>query len=278
MNESSKIHIICSFDSCRAFLTSFLYLIIPNLCQLLSGLPLFNVLYFGLFSLFLNCFFLLTDFLTEPRTSFYPVSPSSLIVELELFWPYNKFFLTVFIHIFPFYIFFLCTTQFTVFLTLAIGFVRHRLWIGLLLLVALLHMPIFSRNRTKLPVSAHVIILSCMHHLEVWKIDLFWVQCLVSRKLVLKIGSIFCWLAGFLGECLASYNSLQCLLFFFNMLKVLEITLPCLICCFLMSSILPLLGIVAKHGDLYVFKAVQFFCYQLFQRYCLCLCSLLLFL
>lgn len=159
MNESSKIHIICSFDSCRAFLTSFLYLIIPNLCQLLSGLPLFNVLYFGLFSLFLNCFFLLTDFLTEPRTSFYPVSPSSLIVELELFWPYNKFFLTVFIHIFPFYIFFLCTTQFTVLLTLAIGFVRHRLWIGLLLLVALLHMPIFSRNRTKLPVSAHVIVL-----------------------------------------------------------------------------------------------------------------------
>lgn len=73
---------------------------------MLSGLPLFNVLRFGLFSLFLSCFFLLTDFLTEPRTSFYPVSPSWLW-NWSFFWPHNKFFVIVFIHIFPFYIFFL---------------------------------------------------------------------------------------------------------------------------------------------------------------------------
>lgn len=64
------------------------------------------VMFQGFF--FLNCFFLLTDFLTEPRMSFYQKFSSFLIVELGLFWPHNKFFLQKsFIHIFLPYFFFL---------------------------------------------------------------------------------------------------------------------------------------------------------------------------
>lgn len=173
----------------------------------MSELPLFHVLYFGLLSFFF----------------FFPLFQLFFLARRLSHWTQNKLLpkalwnWDVFGHIiifklknsfhphFPALLFFfsLQSTQFTSLLTLEICFVKHRLCIGLLLLVALLHVPIVNMNMTELPVCTHII-MSCMDHVEVWEIDLFWVQCLVLRKLILKMGRIFGWLLEFLGECLAS--------------------------------------------------------------------------
>lgn len=151
-----------------------------NLCQLLSGLPPFPCVTFQvLVWVFFNCFFLLTDFLTEPRMSFYQKFSSFLIVEFGLFWPHNKFFWQKsFIHIFLPYFFFLTDNSVYSFAHLGNS---HRLS-SLLLLVALLCMSIFHMNRTKLPVSLKLLSRLVCITLKAEKL-MFWVQCLVLRKL-----------------------------------------------------------------------------------------------
>lgn len=128
---------------------------------------------------FFNCFFLLIDFLTEPRMSFYQKFSSFLIVEFGLFWPHNKFFWQKsFIHIFLPYFSFLTDNSVYSFAHLGNS---HRLS-SLLLLVALLCMSIFHMNRTKLPVSLKL--LSCLVCITLKaEKSTFWVQCLVLRKL-----------------------------------------------------------------------------------------------
>lgn len=133
----------------------------------------------GLVWVFFNCFFLLTDFLTEPRMSFYQKFSSFLIVEFGLFWPHNKFFWQKsFIHIFLPYFFFLTDNSVYSFAHLGNS---HRLS-SLLLLVALLCMSIFHMNRTKLPVSLKLLSRLVCITLKAEKL-MFWVQCLVLRKL-----------------------------------------------------------------------------------------------
>lgn len=216
MKDPKSLAVTSGFPSHKAFLNSFLYssnglflsgavLAFPFPCYI-SGLVWFGVI--------LHCSFLPTDFLTEPRKSFYQKF-SSLTVELGLFWPCNTFMEKF--QLFPALFLFLMDNSVCRFPHLGN---QHRF----VLLVTLFCMSVFHMNRTKFPVSLKLWCLVCIT-LKSEKLTCFGCSVLYWETYSFKSQK------GVFSSCLNSLGSgsqvkIPCSGFSFCTLKVLEIAFP----------------------------------------------------